>query len=393
MRFQAFLSCSFAPEDRLIVDFFKEYIESFGFDVVKYDFQEPVTLPDGVKNHIQNADCLIAIATRRHHIQEPKMEHEKEDSWICPEWIEHEVVYAYAVGKPVAIFAETSVRVKGLIEREERYQRFSREETELLHGVHQFNRFLLALRDMLERRVKAGLEEAPLLFYHTVHSRDELLEDGSFITTCEVELESLVKGLSYCTEGIGDIDWLRAPQEAVDKFEFWILHAPQKTKVIHQFQLDREHPTEWHVVFNPPLDVGDRVNYAFRYHAKSVRPITLEEAERAIQSGAYWSPTPCSVVNWDFQRRVGELLCEVIFPPNYPIHEPEVRVEFNEAGLLALAEMERLKETKAFQVQKFVDRISLNLRVSKPISGRYMITWRPPRKDELSAAVLKGFEQ
>ena len=209
MRFKALLSCSLAPEDQPIVDFFKKYIESFGFDVIKYEFQEPVPLPDGVKNQIRKADCLIAIATRRHRIQESEVE-ESGDSWICPEWIDHEVVYAYAVGKPVAILAENGVRVKGSIEREERYQRFSRDETGLLHGVHLYNRFLLALRDTLEMQLKAGAEEAPLLFYHTVHSRDELLADGNFVTTIEVEVESLVKGLPYCTEGIGDIDWLRS---------------------------------------------------------------------------------------------------------------------------------------------------------------------------------------
>ncbi len=389
-RFKALLSCSFAPEDQHIVDFFKEYIESFGFEVIKYDFQEPIPLPDGVKNQIRNADCLVAIATRRHRIQESEVEQGSRDSWICPEWIDHEIVYAYAVGKPVAIFAETGVRVRGLIEREERYQRFSREEPELLRGVHLYNRFLLALRDTLETQMKTGRERAPLLFYHSVHSRDELLEDGTFVTTCEVELESLVKGFAYCTEGIGDLDWLRAPQEAVEKFQFSVLAAPQKTTVNPLFQFDKEHPTEWRVVFTPPLDVGGRVKYAFRYHARSVRPLTREEAEQAIKSGSYWSTTPRSVVNWDFERRVGELVCEVFFPPNYPVHEPEVRVELDEAGLLALAEMERLKEANAFTVQKFFDRFTLSLRVSKPILGRYMVTWQPPRRDEVTGALSGG---
>ena len=169
----------------------------------------------------------------------------------------------------------------------------------------------------------------------------------------------------------------------MEKFEFSVLIAPQKTSVSYLFQCDREHPTEWRVVFTPPLDVGDRVKYAFRYRAKSVRPLTLEDAQQAIKSGAYWSSTPHSVINWDFRSRVGELICEVLFPPNYPIYEPEVRVELNEAGLLALTEMERLREANAFEVQRFFDRFTLSLRVPKPISGRYMVTWRPPGKEEV----------
>lgn len=388
-RFQVFLSCSFSATDKAIVDFFHRFIESFGFEVVKYDFQEPVPLSDAIKNQIRKADCLIAIATRRDRIQEP-CDADPSGSWICPEWIEHEVVYANAVGKPLAIFAENGVRIKGLIEREERYQRFSRVESELLFGVHLYNKFLLALRDTLERQQKAGLEEAPLVFYHIVHSSDELRKDGCFVTTCEVELESLVQGLAYCTEGTGDIDWLLPPQETIQDFEFSVLNAPQKTTVTHRFQLDREHPNEWRVVFDPPLESGDRIRYAFRYCAKGVRPLVLEEAEEAIRKGIYWSDTPISVVNWDFQWRVGELLCEVSFPPNYPIHDPEVRVEMSEAGFLALKEMERLKEMNAFQVEKFFDRQSLRLHVSKPIIGRYMVTWKPPRLAELRQDFFKG---
>jgi len=111
----------------------------------------------------------------------------------------------------------------------------------------------------------------------------------------------------------------------------------------------------------------------------------LEKAQEAIKNGAYWAQTPHSAVNWDLSERVGELTCEVFFPPNYPIHEPEVSVELYEGGLISLPELERIRELKAFEVEKFFDRYRLCLKVPKPIRGRYILKWYPPRQDELPA--------
>jgi len=110
------MSCSFAEEDLQIVEFFRSYCDSFGLEVLKYDFQEPLPLSDGVKKQIESADCLVAIATRRNRLESGE--------WVCSDWIQHEVVYASAVGKSIVVLAEEGVRIGGLVERAERCQPF-----------------------------------------------------------------------------------------------------------------------------------------------------------------------------------------------------------------------------------------------------------------------------
>ena len=69
IHFKAFLSCSFAEEDRDIIDFFKKIIQSFNITPLVYDYQEIGRLTDKVKENIIQSDCLIAILTRKNKIE------------------------------------------------------------------------------------------------------------------------------------------------------------------------------------------------------------------------------------------------------------------------------------------------------------------------------------
>lgn len=54
IHFKAFLSCSFAEEDKGIIDFFQKIIKAFNIEPKIYDYQEIGRIPDKVKEHIKN---------------------------------------------------------------------------------------------------------------------------------------------------------------------------------------------------------------------------------------------------------------------------------------------------------------------------------------------------
>jgi hypothetical protein len=161
--FKAFLSCSFAPEDKEIVDFFTNIIKSFEIEPELYDYQTIGRVSDEVKAHIIRSDCLIAIATRRKKI-------EGSDYWTYPDWIQHEITLANAYNKPIAIFFEEGVQIEGFIGMEERREKFVRED--LVRNVDKITRFLFNLRDYISKRKNS--DAGPSKTLHPCKRADDL---------------------------------------------------------------------------------------------------------------------------------------------------------------------------------------------------------------------------
>ncbi len=376
LKFKAFMSCSFSESDSSIADFFKSYLESFGLDVFKYDFQEPNPLTESIKNHIKESDCLVAIMTRRDRLDSGE--------WVCANWIQHEIIYANAVGIPIVIFAEEDVKIDGLIKLEERYQRFSRDAAKLLLQVPRFNKFLIALYQLLEERFKMGDVPSPDLYYVSIKTRDEFINLKTWVTTCEFEVESFTDALQQTVEGLGDVDWLRHPFEVVKDFEFSVLNSPKGVSVNCVPGRSKEDPNQMKVRFDPALKTNERVCYAYRYSADQIRPLTIEAARKVIEEGDYWSNNPLCTINMDLFDPTGLLISEVLFPRKYPVYLPDYVVESRESNALNMQEMNRIREIGGFKILRLFDRLTLTLTVPKPLIGhRYRITWQPPSESEL----------
>lgn len=160
--YKAFLSCSFAPEDANVLAFFDRLVRALDIEPHVYNYQGIGRIPDKIKEHIADSDCLIAIATRRHKM-------EGADVWTCPDWIHHEVALANAFKKPVAVFNEDGVKLEGLIATEERRQVFSRNA--FLTTVLGVVRFLFNLRTYLDSVYRIERLHLPVMLRHFVHIR------------------------------------------------------------------------------------------------------------------------------------------------------------------------------------------------------------------------------
>lgn len=107
-RFPAcFVSCSFDPQDASVVSWFEKVLINLDFDTRKADTPQPRPPPEKIAEMIQNADCFVAIVTKRLKV-------EQADQWVGPDWVQNEIGMAYHAGKPMAIFVEKGVEFQGV---------------------------------------------------------------------------------------------------------------------------------------------------------------------------------------------------------------------------------------------------------------------------------------
>ncbi len=370
--FKAFLSCSLTPEDRDVVEFFKRLIRSFEIEPEIYDYQEIGRLPDKVKEHIIRSDCLIAIATRRKKI-------EGSDFWACPDWIHHEIALANAYKKPIAIFFEECVKIEGLINMEERRERFSRDN--LIQSMEKITRFLFNLRNHLESMYRFEKLHIPVLIRHYVHIKEEIHSKEITVMRGEILMECLVEELEATHHAIEIEDMTPGLSVRPKQFDFICKEMPSGMKVEPVIIQDSDLKHLWKITFNPPLKKGEKVKYAFKQIRPNIRPFTYEEVMERINRGTYEYKEPiCEACEWNIAYPTAEFMFEVEFPENYEINNYYFDVKMGQANLKAENEVKRIKEGNMFSAEKIIDKWSMSLKVSKPLQDHtYYIYYVPPK--------------
>lgn len=101
MRVQAFLSCSFDPADRNVVDFFASLCRGVDIACVNVDKGYASTPPDKARELIADSQLLVAVATRREEV--------RHGVFNMPKAVDEEMSMAYANKKPILLFAEQGV--------------------------------------------------------------------------------------------------------------------------------------------------------------------------------------------------------------------------------------------------------------------------------------------
>ncbi len=105
----AFVSASLAYQDRPVVDFFRRLLWAYGIrpvtvglDLYAANENEASML---AKGEIRKADCVVAVQTRRYHIE--GVGHKPS------EWSYEEPAIGFAADKPLFIFYEEGISLKG----------------------------------------------------------------------------------------------------------------------------------------------------------------------------------------------------------------------------------------------------------------------------------------
>jgi len=364
--YKAFLSCSFAPEDNKLKQFFANLVRALDFEPVLYDYQEIGDLSSKIKEQIIRCDCLIAVVAKRVKI-------ENSDLWTCSDWVHDELALANAYQKPIAIFCEDAVKIEGLVAAEERRQLFSRDR--LLDKVPEIVRFLFNLRTYLDSVVS----RTPAMLRHYVHVHEEIISAEVAVTRVEVLMECLADKLE-ATYHVTEIEDL-TPGLSIrpQQFDFVCKESPFSMKVEPTVfrSTDRQHI--WRINFSPALKRGDKVRYAFKYVQQNTRPWTLAELNQRIQQGTYEFKRPvCRARDWAINFPTVELTFDVDFPEGYEIHDCEVDVKTGEINLDAESEVRRIQTGAMLSAEKLIDKWSLSLKIPKPLQDHtYFIYYVP----------------
>jgi len=373
IRFKAFLSCSFAEEDREIIDFFKRMIAAFSIDVMVYDYQEIGKISDKVKENIIKSDCLIAIATRKNKI-------EGSNYWMCPDWIQHEVALANAYSKPIAVFVEEGVNIEGLIAMEERREKFNRQN--LLRNVDKNTTFLFNLRNYLESKYQTGILEVPLLLRHYIHSKEEMLSKELTVERTEILMESLIDELAATHHYIELEETTPGLSVKPKEFDFKCIEKPSDTKVEPVIVLETDYKFFWKILFKPPLQKGEKVKYAFKEVRPNYRPYTYELLMERLKNGTYeYKEQKCEACEWTIAYPTYELQHEFEFPEKYEIENCYPDVVIGAARNKAENEIKRIKEGNMFTAEKMFDKWILKLKVPKPLQNHTYYTYYVPSKE------------
>ncbi len=373
IHFKAFLSCSFAEEDKEIIEFFQKIIKAFNIEPKIYDYQEIGRVPDKVKEHIIKSDCLIAIATRKKKLEDS-------DYWTCSDWIQHELALANAYNKPIAIFVEEGIKIEGLISMEERRERFEREN--LIRNIDKITTFLFNLRNHLEITYQAGILQTPVLLRHYIHAKEEMISKEFTVLRCEILMESLIAELESTDHCMELEDTTPGLSTKAKQFDFICKEKPSGMNVEAITIQNTDYKFLWKLMFDPPLKKGERVKYAFKVIRPNYRPYTYEEMMERIKQGTYEYKEPiCEACEWYISYPTTELFFDFEFPEGYEIRKyyPDVRI--GEAiRLKAENEEKRIKEGNLFTAEKIFDKWTLSLKVPKPIQGHLYYTYYEPPK-------------
>ena len=141
----------------------------------------------------------------------------------------------------------------------------------------------------------------------------------------------------------------------------------------------------WNMVLDPPCVRGEVVEYSFTYSWKSSNKFTFEEIMESIKKDQHRSSTPWNEVSNRITISTRELCSSLELPPGrFQAKNSLGRVfeALNEQNDLSLQLLR-----KGMFVAKFEkDRWKFNLRVRNPKKDlRYLITWVPPRREEILA--------
>ncbi len=118
---KAFFSCSFADEDKEIVDYFKLIARTCGILPVLADRPTPIPIAKKVRTILEEVECFVAIIT-------PSSISDK----VASSWVNQEVGMAYERNLPLIALVEKPITDLGMIKIITEYIRFDRNH---LHEV------------------------------------------------------------------------------------------------------------------------------------------------------------------------------------------------------------------------------------------------------------------
>ena len=107
-KYRAFIAHSIDKKDKLVVESFLKILSQASIEGYLSELHpQPRPIPEKIRQNIEQADCLVAIITKKYKIEEREI-------WKTSDWIHNEIGMAYQSNKPILALVEENVEVGGL---------------------------------------------------------------------------------------------------------------------------------------------------------------------------------------------------------------------------------------------------------------------------------------
>jgi hypothetical protein len=130
---KCFLSRSFRPEDKIVTDWFREFLLAFPRMKILEARDEPRPPLEQVKHKISQCQMLCAVITSR--------------NGAVPQWVSTEIGMAHSLGKPIFAFVEDGIADLGGLKNLIEFKTFSRKT--LGRNAPEYIRYTFAVQSMV----------------------------------------------------------------------------------------------------------------------------------------------------------------------------------------------------------------------------------------------------
>lgn len=130
-----FISCSFDPSTRSILELIKSVMRMYQIEVFISDEAEAKPLGELIKGHVRGSDALLAILTKRKSV-----------------FVQNEIGIAYGSNIPVFAIVQRDVEVEGILQHISTYDTFNAEDpTSIVNAVSNIARKIIASKPAEEK--------------------------------------------------------------------------------------------------------------------------------------------------------------------------------------------------------------------------------------------------
>jgi len=317
-------------------------------------------------------DCLIGLLSRRHKVADV-------DAWLPPDFVTSELGIAYGMRKPILVFAEIGVDVRGLTPYVTDYVRFDR--SDLLEVVPRVVKALNNLNEDLFQQYGSKFTASHLR--ENISSQLVIERSGYACLRNEIEARALIDRLPSIEHELSIPANMQLEFKDLQLEFYPIFSERKKGSLRHELRVSEPKALIWHVIFEPPLESKNVAKYGFTYRYAGIYPLVREDAQALVDSGRYYLDKPLGAEGWFIVAPTHRFHFEVRFPEYYPIHDPAFEVTLGPTKARDDYEEKRISRLDGFKACTFAHQWTLSLDVERPQIGfLYKIVWQPPTRQE-----------
>lgn len=372
---EVFFSCSFDKKDIDVNKYFEAICKAINIRGVNVNTAFSETPPNEAKSLIDDAQGLIAIATKRTKLTKNK--------YRMPSAVHDELSIAFGMDTPVLMFVEEGVVIDGFVHNYGTSLRFNRDQ---LYNIDFLEKAIAALHGFKMKILSAHeliLNQCPTDFYvEYQHQLLEMREVGCNDYTWEYSISKKiifekqfkwqikcgiwVTVTSFIPQDVGLLDWNVVIDKASKPFEVIVVKDKHTVDCF-----------DGSIRFNPHPDPGDFIEYSITCNSKYLNPIWDDEIEEAnplrIDDNVY-NCYDGTVPN----ARVKKAILEYRFPRSYGLEKkdivPYVGIFTSKVDYLVECELKRSN----VKVNSVAGNINIKFDIDSPLlQHEYGVAWNP----------------